>query len=347
MTLKIGLIGCGGIMRAHVSGWNRIKDQAKIVAIADLSQEATNQRAAQIGHAVDVYQDYNTLLAREDIDAVDIGLPHHLHRDSIVAAADAGKHVMSEKPLCLTLDEAADIAAAVERNGVKMMAGHNQLFFPAVLQAKQMIMAGELGQIYQIHSIDCGARRKPLSLDKSRWGESTKSEMRGWRKDPAKMGGGELIDTGYHPTYRLLFLAGKKPEKVTAMLGNHRLDMEQEDTADVLVQFEKGTTGKIFSSWALRATGARPTLFNVMGEAGQLWGEADRLYYQPVGFETPAVATFDGWTGLDTFAAEIAHFVDAIVNDYEPLHSVTEATETLRVILGAYESVREDRIVTL
>jgi len=347
MALRIGLIGCGGITHGHVEGWKTVAERARIVAVADVSEEAARARAAQIGHEVRIYRDYHDLLASPDIDAVDIALPHHLHRESIVAAAEAGKHLMTEKPLCLNLEEAADIARAVKQSGVIMMAAHNQLFFPSVLQAKQMIASGDLGKVYMVHSLDCGARRRPLSLNKATWGQPAQRSAHGWRADPDKMGGGELIDTGYHPTYRLLFLAGQQPTAVTAMLGTYRLPLEREDTANVLVRFADGMTGKIFTSWAMRAPGARPTLFNVMGEAGQLWGEIDRLYYQPVGFDSPAMVEYKGWDYGRSFAAEIAHFVDAIEGGFEPLHSVAEATETLRVILAAYQSVAEGKIVSL
>ena len=341
MAFKIGLIGCGGITRAHVEGWKTLAGRAEIVAIADISEERLKERAAQIGHPVRSYTDYEDLLADKEIDAVDISLPHYLHRDAIVAAAQAGKHLMSEKPLCLTLDEADDIAQAVKDSGVIMMAAHNQLFFPTVLQAKRMITSGDLGEIYMINSIDCSAGRTPISLDKSRWGKPVRRFAGTWRANLQKMGGGELIDTGYHPTYRLLFLAGQKPTEVTAMLGTYRLSLEREDTSSVLVKFEKGMMGKIISSWAMRAPGARPTLFNIMGEAGQLWGQIDKLYYQPVGFQTPATLEYPGWSYGRSFAAEIAHFVEAMEGRFEPLHSVAEASETLRVILAAYQSAEE------
>ena len=145
MTLKIGLIGCGGITQAHVEGWKTVTDRAQIVAVADVSAAAMQTRIAQIGHAVKTYTDYHDLLADPEVEAVDISLPHHLHREAVVAAAQAGKHLMTEKPLCLNLEEAADIAAAVQKAGITMMAAHNQIFFPAVMQAKQMVMNGDLG----------------------------------------------------------------------------------------------------------------------------------------------------------------------------------------------------------
>jgi predicted dehydrogenase len=344
MTLKIGLIGCGGITRAHVEGWKTVTDRAQVVAVADVSEEAMRTRMAQLGHSVKMYTDYRQLLADPEIDAVDISLPHHLHREAIVAAAQAGKHLMTEKPLCLNLEEAADIANAVKQASITMMAAHNQLFFPAVQQAKQMIMSGDLGKLYMIHSFDCSARRRPLSPDKSNWGKTGVAFSDTWRSDPAKMGGGEYIDTGYHPTYRLLFLAGQTPVEVTAMMGTFRLPLQEEDTANVMLKFADGTLGHVFTSWAMPAPGSRPILFSVTGEAGQIWGEIDKLYYQPVGFQQPAVVEYPGWDYARSFGAEIAHFVEAINGGFEPLHSVNEATDTLRIIMAAYESTDSNRI---
>jgi predicted dehydrogenase len=334
-------------MQPHIDGWKAISDRAQIVAVADVSDEAMTRSEAKIGHGVRKYKDYHDLLADSSIDVVDVALPHHLHRAAIVDAANARKHIMSEKPFCLSLDEASDIAQAVQKNGVIFMAAHNQLFFPPVLHAKQMLMHGDLGKIYAIHSFDCSARRPSLGLDKSTWGKASAGGGMGWRSDPAKMGGGELIDTGYHPTYRLLFLAGRNPSEVTAMTGTYRQQMQTEDSAQVLLKFDDGMMGHILTSWAMNVPGARPLLFSIMGEAGQLWGEGDKLYYQPVGFQTPATIEYPGWSYGRTFTAEIEHFVTSIEQEFEPLHSVPEATETLRIILAAYASTENQSIERL
>lgn len=331
-------------MVPHIAGWKSVSQRAEVVAVADISQDAMVSAAAQLGHPVQMFTDYRELLAQPEIDAVDIALPHHLHRDAIVAAAQAGKHLMTEKPLCLNLDEAADIAQAVRKAGITMMAAHNQLFHPSVLKAKEMLMQGDLGKIYLIQSYDCSARRRPLSLNKATWGQAQPAFADTWRSDPSKMGGGEYIDTGYHPTYRLLFLAGKEPHEVSAVMGTYRQPLQEEDSASVQVKFDDGMMGHILTSWAFDAPGARPLLFSIAGEAGHLWGERQKLCYQPVGFQTPAVIEYPDWTGAHTFAAEIEHFVDAVINGYEPLHSVEEATATLRVIMAAYAATDSGRI---
>jgi hypothetical protein len=130
------------------------------------------------------YTDYRRMLEAEDLDAVDICLPHHLHRDAIVAAAQAGKHILCEKPLCLTVDEAADVRAAVRTNGVTLMCAHNQLFLPAVAKAKELLDAGTIGTVYEVRTTD------------SFYNDFDPSTM-GWRASSTTSGGGELIDTGY------------------------------------------------------------------------------------------------------------------------------------------------------
>jgi predicted dehydrogenase len=346
MTLKIGLIGCGGITRAHVEGWKTVAARAQITAVADVSPEAMRLRAAQIGHPVQMYTDFHELLAKAEVNIVDLALPHHLHRDAIVAAAQAGKHILTEKPLCLNLAEAADITNAVKQHNVTLMAAHNQIFFPAVQRAKQMLLSGDLGRIYMIHSFDCSGNRRPLPANKALWGKEV-PRPNTWRQDPSKMGGGQYIDTGYHPTYRLLFLAGQTPTEVSAMMGTYRQPMQEEDTANVLLKFADGLMGHIFTSWAMPAPGGQPLLFSISGEAGQLWGEIGKLTYRPIGFHTPAVIEFPGWDYNRSFAAEIEHLLDAVEQGFEPLHSVNEATATLRIIMAAYEATDSNRVVSL
>lgn len=349
MTLKVGLIGCGDIMHVHMEGWKAVQEQAEVVAVADVSQAAMHKAAAKLGHPVQMYADFRDLLSTSNVDVVDIALPHHLHCEAIVSAAEAGKHLLTEKPLCLNMEEAAIIARAVQSSGVTMMAAHNQLFFPAVLQAKQMLMQGDLGKVYMIHSYDCSGRRTPFSLDKATWGKEQAGALFAgtWRSDPGKMGGGEYIDTGYHPTYRMLFLAGQRPLEVTAMMGTYRQRLQEEDSASVQLKFPDGVMGHILTSWAFPNPGARRLLFSIVGEAGQLWGEPDKLNYQPIGFQTAATVEFPGWSGARAIVAEIEHFVDAVTNGFEPLSSVNEATETLRVILAAYEAADSSRAVKL
>jgi predicted dehydrogenase len=158
------------------------------------------------------------------------------------------------------------------------------------------------------------------------------------------MGGGELIDTGYHPTYRLLYLAGSEPVEVVAQTARFRLHhWEEEDTAEVMLRFASGAFGQILSSWAM-PNPLGPYYFCVLGERGQVYATADTLYVELNGLAEPATRKFER---VDTFAAEVEHFADVLAAGKRPIQSVAEATNVLKVILAAYRSVEEMRVVTV
>ena len=113
MALRVGIIGCGSISQAHVRGWNAIPNKARVVAVADVSERNAELVSGLVGGAR-IVKDYRDLLASDEVDAVDVCLPHHLHKDAIVAAARAGKHVLCEKPLCLSFEEAREIKKALD-----------------------------------------------------------------------------------------------------------------------------------------------------------------------------------------------------------------------------------------
>src|ERR1700694_6059521 len=153
MTISIGLIGCGGITATHIRGYLRIPEQVKVTAVSDVVAKNAETRAQEVGGA-EIFSDYNEMIAKADIDTVDICLPHHLHKDAIVAAARAGKHILCEKPLCLTLAEADEIRSALAASNVTLMCAHNQIFLPTVQRAKELLSEGLLGPIYEVRTSD-------------------------------------------------------------------------------------------------------------------------------------------------------------------------------------------------
>ncbi|MGN6198504.1 Gfo/Idh/MocA family protein [Humibacter sp.] len=319
-TVRIGLIGAGNIAGAHIAGYLRNPETITFAAIADPVLESAERRAGETGAVV--YADYNTMLAEADIDAVDICLPHHLHKDAIVAAARAGKHILCEKPLCLTAEEAAEVSEAVSAAGVTLMCAHNQLFLPAVARAKQLIDDGVLGRVYEVRTTDS-------------FFNDFNPENMGWRANAATSGGGELIDTGYHPTYLLLHLAGGSPIQVTAMLATHRLTfMDGEDSATVLVRFDNGVIGTIVTSWAYQAADGTEK-FSVVGEQGSLTSDGTSLSYRRRGESEPTILELEP---VHEFQAELEHFARSILDGTRPLHTEKEGTEVLGIILAAYES---------
>lgn len=324
--IRIGLIGAGGIAGAHVAGYRRNPETVVFAAIADPVAENAEKRRGD-DPDVRVYADYREMIAAGGLDAVDICLPHHLHAEAVIAAADAGLHVLCEKPLCLTLDEAAVITEAVERNGVTVMCAHNQLFLPAVAAAKQLVESGALGRVYEVRTTD------------SFYNDFTIESM-GWRAHAATAGGGELIDTGYHPLYLLQHLAGGTPVEVGAMLSRHRLAfMEGEDSAQVLVRYDNGVVGHVTTSWAYQpAVGTEK--FSLVGEKGSLSSDGTTLVSWVRGEESATVA----FEPVHEFAAEVAHFADCLREGRRPIQTHVEGIDVLGVILAAYESAETKSI---
>jgi len=319
--VRIGLIGAGGIANAHLAGYAAIPDRARVTAIADAVPETLARRAEETGARA--YADFTELVHDPEVDAVDICLPHHLHKAAIVAAAKAGKHILCEKPLCLTVDEAAEVRAAVEAAGVTLMCAHNQLFMPAVAKAKEVIDSGVLGDVYEVRTTDS-------------FHNDFDPESMGWRAHAATSGGGELIDTGYHPTYLLMHLAGGRPVSAFAMMSTHRLTfMEGEDSAQVLVRFDNGSVGQLVTSWAYDAAPGTDR-FSVVGEKGALSSDGTTLRVQVRGEEEQVVEH----ESVNTFAAEIADFVDCLATGRRPLNTEVEGIAVLGIILAAYESAR-------
>src|SRR5258705_1326076 len=128
--IGVGIIGGGNIAGHHIHGYLLASEHAEVAAISDVDADRARSHEAALGE-FEVFEDYLELIASPRVDAVDICLPHHLHKDAIVAAAAAGQHVLCEKPLCLTLDEADAVTRAVESAGGTLMCAHNQLFPPA------------------------------------------------------------------------------------------------------------------------------------------------------------------------------------------------------------------------
>jgi predicted dehydrogenase len=318
--LRVGLIGAGGIAGAHVKGYLANPDVVQLVAVADPVEASALKRAEPAGAAV--FDSYQRMLAEADIDAVDICLPHHLHRDAIVAAAAAGKHILCEKPLCLSVEEAAEVTAAVESAGVTLMSAHNQLFSPPVAKAKELIAAGAIGDVYEVRTTD------------SFYNDFDPDSM-GWRANAKQSGGGELIDTGYHPSYLLLHLADAAPVSVAAMLSTHRLKfMEGEDSAQLLVRFENGVVGSLVTSWAYTPT-ANTERFSVVGSLGSMHAIGASLHVRT---RADRVTTTYDFQPVDEFAEEIRHFAEVLAEGRAPLHSHIEGVQTLELILAAYRS---------
>ena len=327
----------------HATAWHTNAARAEVVAVADVStarardvaDRFTDGRARTFSSPAD-------LLADPAVEAVDICLPHHLHAETVGLAARAGKAILCEKPLCTTLDEAAAIGHVLRETGVPFMCAHNQLFQPSLIEAQRLLAAGSLGDVFLVRSIEASQNRMfrtgrlPVEIAA---GESSHA----WRADLKRMGGGEVLDTGYHAAYRLLALAGERPVEVLAMTERYFVqEIDAEDTGLVLVRFASGMLGEIVTSWAFSLPG--DWQFEIGAARGSLAGSPTRLLRRV--YDEPQV-TEETNQEVHTYTSEVTHFLDVLQQGEPNRAGFEHAARALQLIQAAYRSAAERRAVTL
>lgn len=341
--LGVGIVGSGGIARAHGLGWQRNAARGQIVAAADVEAARARYLIEMYGASdARVYDGITSLLTDPNVDVVDICLPHHLHTDAIVQAAKAGKMILCEKPLCTSQEDAATIGQVLKETGVPFMMAHNQLFQPSLIEARLMMATGKLGKTFMFRSNESfqhrdllmGRTAHTLGAGESPWD---------WRSDLAKSGGGEVMDTGWHGTYRLLSLATTRPVEVTAMTERFLIPgLPAEDTGSLMVRFADGTIGSMVTTWAFATVGNWQ--FEVMAEHGSLAGSATHLVHQLHGWPQAAERVYEP---VHTFSAEISHFLDVVLDGAETISTFDQGARVLQVTKAAYLSAATHRSVTL
>jgi predicted dehydrogenase len=315
MTLGVALVGYGAMGRAHAMAYRDIgfhyglhADATKIIGVATTHEETARHAAAEVGCEV-ATTDWQTLIARDDIDIVDICTPHDSHEEIVVAAARAGKHIYCEKPLAHTLDAANRIAAAVREAGVQIGLTFNFRFFPCVQRAKQLIDDGLVGRIFSVH----GRYFRASYIDANR--------PMSWRLRKAQAGGGVLIDSGAHLLDFAQWLVGGLTE-VRAVLDTPHAErpigkgspdkecVDVEDEAFLHVRMANGALGTLEIS--RMATGATNDVwFEVRGQTGALrftLEEPNWLYV----YDARAADKVRGFTRVET----VAKFDDALAPDW-------------------------------
>ncbi|SEF06107.1 Predicted dehydrogenase [Rhizobiales bacterium GAS191] len=278
--LRIGLIGSGFMGKAHAFGYTtaaRVFDlpfEPELHSLADISEALAAKAAAALGFAR-ATGDWRRLVADPEIDVVNITAPNALHKEMALAAIAAGKHVYCEKPLAPLAAEAREMAEAAEARGVKTQLGFNYLCNPMLGLARDMIAAGELGEIrgYRgLHAEDYMAdASSPFTF----------------RHDPA--GGGALADIGSHALATAEFLMGPAAGPITRVMGDcvtmiaERTDgkggtrrLEVDDIGRAFLRFASGATGSIEGNWI--ATGRKMQHdFEVYGTRGALAFSQERF----------------------------------------------------------------------
>jgi predicted dehydrogenase len=331
--LRVGLVGCGNVaLNFHRPAYQRTGGQFELVAVADPTPDRLELGRTTAGLSPD---DANDLLARDDIDVVDVCTPQHLHRALIEAAVGSGKHVVCEKPLASVPADAERATEAAEQAGVVLAVMHNYLFFPEVVAATAILDSGELGDV-RVVSVDyLGVVDSP----------GAGGYRPNWRHDPSTAGGGVLMDM-LHAVYLAEHLLGGPVDRVSAYADSTRPDADVEELALLRLEADH-RVGLVNLAW-----GFGPGGIDVVGTKGRL-----RVDYRDGGtppwapFERLAVTTADGTRHeplargaelgalvLDSMTAALLDVAGAIAAGRSPATSGRNALHVLETTLAAYVS---------
>jgi len=348
---KIGfaIVGCGVIAPMHEKAI-RAQPDAELIAVMDIDPEIAKQRGAEFG--VPFYTNIDALFARDDVQVVDVCVPSGLHAEIGVKAALAGKHVICEKPIDISLAAADRLTAACKEAGVKLQVISQHRFSNAMQQLKEAVDAGKFGRLVMGNASIFWYRAQSYY------------DSGGWRGTWELDGGGALMNQGVHWVDQLRWIMGpvKSVSAKMGMLAHERIEVE--DAVVAVVEFENGAIGSIIGTTdaypgyttRLEIVGTEGSAiiedgniraWNLKSEGGEVgaYGRAKSekeaeaakaTNTQGGGAGDPAAI---GWGG---HAYQVRDMMNAIREDHETANPGTEARNPLELILGVYQSALTD-----
>lgn len=357
--LKVGLVGTGGISRRHMDAYLRHPDQVQLTAVCDVVRPLAEDYAAKTGVRT-IYTDYAEMLRDADIDAVDVCTGHRHHAEQAIAAAEAGKHVLTEKAMAHTLAGCRGMIAAAEKAGVTLMVAQHLRYSPEARAVKRCIEEGRLGAIQaaRTHVIMQGPKKS-------------------WMNDGAEGGGVLLLNSVHHLDLLRYYVGNVKRLAAVRKSVQPQMLNGAEDLAAAMLEFESGAIGDVFASWTTYM--ARDgTSYTVIGSDGTIQSTPPKLGADE---DTPVrhfgtMLFGEREEGLDTrnpkdlqkyldppllplptrpdelpspnyFVNEILHFADCAKSGEEPLSSGRDNLETMKVVFAMFESSRTGQTVAL
>ncbi|MGW7680478.1 Gfo/Idh/MocA family protein [Kribbella sp. NPDC054772] len=334
--MRFALIGAGAIGTVHARLIDTLGNDATLVAVVDQSLDRAGKIVEQYGGRA--YASAAEAYAAEEIDAVAICLPSALHADNAIEALHAGKHVIVEKPVDITLAAADRLIAAQCETGRTVAVISQRRFQPPVTQIRTAIDTGALGRVTS--GIAESAFFRPQSY----------YDGDDWRGTLAIDGGGALMNQGIHALDLLVWMLGR-PVQVSAQTGRLAHEgIEVEDLAGASILFESGAIGLMLASTA--AYPGRPVRLTIHGDQGTAVLDDDQLaYFAAAEASQPEAPVLDG--PADWGPTELAHlaqyrdFIAAVQDGREPAVSLEAGRRSLATVLAVYESAREGRPVEL
>ncbi|MGG7619531.1 Gfo/Idh/MocA family protein [Bacillus coreaensis] len=336
--LRVGVIGCGSIARHRHLPEYAANPNVEIVAVCDNNAE----RALEIGekYGVPSYTSFVELLRNAEVDAVSVCTPNYLHAPISNAALLAGVHVLCEKPMATSEEEAKSMIETAKNSGKKLMIAHNQRFVASHQKARQLIQSGEVGKIYSFRTAFGHGGPEGWSVE----------GKEGWffQKDKAFVGA--MGDLGVHKTDLLRYILGEEIVEVGAFVETSAKEFATvDDTAVCVLKTESGIIGTLAASWSYVSKEDNSTI--IYGENAILRLEDDPTNSLVVQYKNGDVVNYQlgkiqsNDEGGQSSSHVIDLFVDAVLNDREVAVSGEEGMKSLGVILAALESNETKQIM--
>lgn len=259
--VKIGLLGCGGIVGAHARGLNGNTDKCQVVAVAEPKEDRYPQIREWFGDNVNIVKDYHEILVMTDIDAVDIVLPHNLHMPATIAAAENGKHVLVEKVMARNVWECDKMIEACEKNGVSLTIAHDRRYHGEWETLKEIVESEVLGDIF-FWKLD---HNQNVPLPKGHWA-ATKDGI----------GGGAIMSCLTHQIDGLRWYGGEI-ECVNCMTKTIPERMEGETLGLLQAKMKSGALAELSINWWTRSNVGKNALWYEMVQVCGSKGEAYRM----------------------------------------------------------------------
>lgn len=341
---RVAILGAGFISDIHMESYHRFVPEAEVVAV--YSRSAQRARAFATQHNVErSFDNLEAAIEESNCDVVDVCLPNFLHHRAVLAAANAGKHVICEKPLAMTLEEADEMLAVCKAKGVKLMYAEELCFAPKYERVRKLANEGAFGKIYQLKQA-----------------EKHSGPHSDWFYDINQSGGGVIMDMGCHGLAWFRWMLGGKPKAlaVQAFMQTiyHKGRGKGEDNSIVIVEFENEVIGVAENSWAKH--GGMEDSAEVYGTGGVCYadlfmGNSALTYSEKgYGYAMEKAGSTQGWTFTifeeafnQGYPQELKHFIDCVRNNKQPLVTGEDGRAVLELIYAAYASAGTGKKIML
>jgi myo-inositol 2-dehydrogenase / D-chiro-inositol 1-dehydrogenase len=339
--VRVGIIGSAFSSNLHAEALKEVCE-ARITAACSKDKDRVEDFGRRWGIPWTA-TDYRLLVERRDVDAVVVGIPNDLHREVVLAAAEAGKHIILEKPIAHTLADADAMVAACKKHNVKLMYAETICFSPKYARAKQLVDENAIGRLYMVKQ-----------------GEKHSGPHSDWFYDVNRSGGGAIMDMGCHGIEWARWMYGKpKIKSVVAHCQRvfHTQRTQGEDNSVMILEFETGQIAVIENSWARQ--GGMDDRVELYGSEGVvlcdlLRGSSMETYSaKGYGYAVEKAGDTKGWTftvfeesHIYGFPREMRHFVRCVLNNETPMETGEDGRATLEIIYAAYESAGSGRRVS-